>query len=306
MSTDTSMSTDASWLRTPNAICAGVYALAVAAAAVAVMLLGAQTPILTALAACVAATIAIFVFACWTGNASVYDPYWSVAPPLTYAWWMAVETPVGAREWLVLALVTLWSVRLTWNCMLRWPDMGHEDFRYQDLRAQSGRLFPLVNLFGIELFPTLLVFLGCLPLLAVAQSDAPFGWIDGLAVAVTVAAIWIETLADLQLRAHRVAPEPKPAILTTGVWAWSQHPNYLGEIGFWWGLCLFGLAAGPFSPWLIAGALAMTALFAFISIPMMLARKRRRHPDYDAAVAGIPVLLPFTAGRGPGSAKRQP
>lgn len=284
------------WRQTPNGVCAGVYAAALVVAAITVVLMGSATPILTAAAACIAATVIIFVFACWTGNASVYDPYWSVAPPLTLAWWMAVEAPVSAREWLVLALVTVWSVRLTWNCMLRWPDMGHEDFRYQDLRAQSGRLFPLVNLFGIELFPTLLVFLGCLPLLAVAQSDVPLGWVDGLAIALTAAAIWIETVADLQLRAHRVAEQPKPDILTTGVWGWSQHPNYLGEIGFWWGLCLFGLAAGPFSPWLIAGALAMTALFAFISIPMMLARKRKKIPDYDASVAGIPVLIPFTAG----------
>jgi steroid 5-alpha reductase family enzyme len=289
-----------------NTVCLIVYGAALIAATLTVVIMGPTTPILTALAACVVATFVIFGFACWTDNASVYDPYWSIAPPITLAWWMAIEAPISGREWLVLALVTLWSVRLTWNCMLRWPDMGHEDFRYQDLRTQSGKWFPAVNLFGIELMPTVLVFLGCLPLFVVAQSDAPLNMFDALALAVTAFAIWIETMADLQLRAHRTAPAPKPEILTTGIWGWSQHPNYLGEISFWWGLFVFGLASAPFVWWTLPGALAMTGLFAFISIPMMLTRKRKRHPDYDAAVAGIPVLVPFTAGWGKGAAKSRP
>ncbi len=272
-------------------VCLPAYALAIAAAAWAASL--APHPILGALSGMIAGTLAIYAVVLLFGNASIYDPFWSVAPPAILALYLTAEAAPGegtTRIWLVTALVLAWAVRLTWNCLDRWRRLSGEDFRYRDLRRKTGRWFWLVNLTGIEMFPTLLVFAGCLPLYPVAISDAPLGWLDGLGLALALFAIGIETAADRQLRVHLRAPGAE-GVLTSGVWGWSQHPNYLGEISFWWALLVFGLAAG--APWWMAlGALAMTALFWFISIPMMLERKRARHPGYDDAVKGIPVLLP--------------
>ncbi|MEX0956794.1 MAG: DUF1295 domain-containing protein [Rhizobiaceae bacterium] len=268
-------------------VCTAVYALALAAAAGATSLAG--HPMLAVLAGMVAATLVVFAFATLLGNASLYDPFWSVAPPFVLLWLLAAEGAAGWRDWIVFASILFWAVRLTTNCLVRWPRLSDEDFRYRDLRGKTGRWFPLVNLTGIELFPTLLVFLGCLPLFAAASSARPMGLLDLIATILIAAAIAIETVADRQLRAHRLAGSRE--ILTSGVWGWSQHPNYLGEITFWWALFLFGLAAGA-PVWTGIGALAMTALFWFVSIPMMLARKRARHPGYDEAVKGIAVLVP--------------
>jgi steroid 5-alpha reductase family enzyme len=268
-------------------VCAAIYALALAGAAWATGL--AQQPMLAALAGMVAATLTVFAFATLLGNASVYDPFWSAAPPFVLLWLLVESPTTAARPAIVFAAVLFWAIRLTTNCLVRWPKLADEDFRYRDLRARTGRLFPLVNLAGIELFPTLLVFLGCLPLFAVASSDSPPSLLDLAAAILAVAAIAIETAADWQLRAHKRSG--KHDILTTGVWGWSQHPNYLGEIAFWWALFLFGLAAGA-PLWTGIGALAMTALFWFVSIPLMLQRKRARHPGYDEAVKGIAVLVP--------------
>lgn len=269
-------------------VCLVVYALALAAAHWATGLVGG--PILAVLASMVAATLVVFAFATLLGNASLYDPFWSVAPPLVLIHLiLTADREPDARACLVLAVILVWSVRLTWNCMDRWRRLDEEDFRYRDLRAASGRLFPLVNLGGIELFPTMLVFLGCMPLIAVAETQAAIGPIDVAAAALAIGAIALETIADRQLRAHRL--RGGGGILTSGVWGWSQHPNYLGEVGFWWALFLFGLAAGA-PLWTGIGAVAMTALFTLVSIPMMLRRKRLRRPGYDGAVAGIPVLVP--------------
>jgi steroid 5-alpha reductase family enzyme len=279
-------------------VCLVVYALALLAAAWATGLFA--HPMLAALAGMVAATLVVFAFATGLGNASLYDPFWSVAPPFILLW-LVVENPApGLRTVLVSAAVLVWAVRLTANCLVRWPKLAEEDFRYRDLRDKAGRFFPLVNLAGIELFPTLLVFLGCLPLFAVASSDSPPGWLDLAAIALVVAAIAIETVADWQLRAHKRIGRHE--ILTTGVWGWSQHPNYLGEIAFWWALFLFGLSAGA-PLWTGIGALAMTALFWFVSIPLMLERKRTRHPGYDEAVKGIAVLVPGVGRRWDGDAE---
>jgi steroid 5-alpha reductase family enzyme len=264
-----------------------VYALALGLASWAVGLT--PQPMLAALAGMVAATLVVFAAATLLGNASLYDPFWSVAPPVLLIWLLVAEGAAGSREAIVFAAVSVWAVRLTWNCMARWQHLSDEDFRYRDLRDKTGRWFPLVNLAGIELFPTLLVFLGCLPLFAVAGSARPLGLLDLAAALLVGAAIAIETVADRQLRAHKRTG--KHEILTTGVWGWSQHPNYLGEIAFWWALFLFGLSAGA-PLWTGVGALAMTALFWFVSIPLMLARKRARHPGYDEAVNGIAVLVP--------------
>ena len=284
----------------PTAACIVAYGAALAAAWLVAGAWPAMSPLEAALAATVVATFVIFVFATLFDNASIYDPYWSVAPPLFLVFWMwhPLQTGVpSAREWLVLALVTLWAVRLTWNCMRRWPDLEHEDFRYRDLREKSGRWFPLGNLAGIELFPTLLVFLASVPLYVVTISDRALGLVDGAAAAVMIGAIMIETVADWQLRRFLGRDRRPGEILTGGLWAWSQHPNYFGEISFWWGVWLFGLAAEPAWAWTIAGPLAMTALFAFVSVPMMLERKRARHDDYDAQTRGIPVLVPRPSGR---------
>lgn len=279
----------------PTAACVVAYGAALGAAWLVVRAWPALSPLEAALAATVAATLVVFLFATLFDNASIYDPYWSVAPPVFLAYWMWHPSQTGApsaREWLVLVLVTAWATRLTWNCMRRWRDLEHEDFRYRDLREKSGRWFPLVNLAGIELFPTLLVFLASVPLYAVAESDRPLGLVDGVATAVVAGAIALEATADRQLRRFLGRDRRPGEILTEGLWAWSQHPNYFGEMSFWWGIWLFGIAADPAWAWTIAGPLAMTGLFVFVSVPMMLKRKRARHRDYDAQTRGISVLVP--------------
>ena len=86
------------------------------------------------------------------------------------------------------------------------------------------------------------------------------------------------------------------ATLTTGLWAYSRHPNYLGEILFWWGLYLFALAAYPAAWWTIFGPLSITLLFVFISIPMIEKRHIERRPDYPAYLDRTPMIMPRFPG----------
>ena len=99
-----------------------------------------------------------------------------------------------------------------------------------------------------------------------------------------------------QLRAYRkTKPEPGH-FLKTGLWAWSRHPNYLGEIGFWWGIGLFGVAAGV--PWTLVGAAGITLLFVTISVPLIDARMNRRRATYADHCRRIPAIFPLWYGRG--------
>lgn len=246
------------------------------------------------------ATAVVFAWSLAFRNASFYDPYWSVAPPVIgLYWWALVGFPLDARVLLALGLVGLWSVRLTLNWAQGWQGLPHEDWRYRNLQQQTGRWYGLVSLLGIHGFHTVLVFVGCLPLYVVlAGAGGPLNPVDLIALSVGLGALALETRADLQLHRFRAGAaaaggETSGRLLQDGVWAWCRHPNYLGEIGFWVALGLFGWAAGGSLVWTFAGALAMTGLFLGISIPMIEGKLLADKRGYDRYCERVPRLLPY-------------
>ena len=268
---------------------AGLAAWAVAASA------PGDRPLPHTFEADLAATVVVFLFSVAAGNASLYDPYWSVAPAVIVVAWALWRDDIGARQILVLTLVLIWAVRLTANWAVGWRGLGHEDWRYVRLREQRPSWLPfwVVNLTGIQLVPTLVVFAGLLPVWpAMTMPDRPFGPLDVAAAVVTAGAILTEAVADLQLRRFARDPANRGQIIDSGLWRYSRHPNYLGEISFWWGLWLFGLAAAPGWWWTVIGPLVMVLLFAFVSVPMMDRRSVARRPAYAEHMRDVPALLP--------------
>ena len=250
----------------------------------------------------VAATLAVFGFSLRYDNSSFYDAYWSVIPIwlvgyLAWLGWDQSQAPV--RVVLVTVLVVAWGVRLTHNWARGWTGLDHEDWRYVDMRGTTGKGYWLTSLFGLHLFPTVLVFLGCLPIFAVTlEPGRPLGWLDAVATVVTGGAVAIELFADNQLRDYTLHRKRPGETMTEGLWGWSRHPNYFGEAGFWWGLWLFGVAAVGLTPWAnIAGAVAITVLFNFISIPMIEKRMLARRPGYAEIQARISRLVPWFPSR---------
>jgi steroid 5-alpha reductase family enzyme len=272
------------------------YAVALALAWSVAAAVGPEQPLLAAAAGDAAGTLAIFAFSMAFGNSSFYDAYWSVAPPLVALWFAlaAGGDGVGERQALVLALVALWAIRLTWNWARGWRGLDHEDWRYVDLRTKAGRAgYWLVSLFGLHAMPTAIVFLGLLPLWpALATGTRPLGWLDVLGAAVTFCGVALEFFADQALRRFRRAGPAPDAILESGLWAWSRHPNYLGEMLFWLGLALFSLAAGGFVWWAWLGAVAIAAMFLGTSIPLKEARMLERRPAYAERQRRVSLLIP--------------
>ena len=275
------------------------YAAALAVALVTGFWIASQHPELHPLwivaAADVAATLAIFLFSFIFGNSSFYDAYWSVAPPLIAVTLAVLPQAAGgdrARLLLVFTLTTLWAVRLTGNWARGWKGLSHEDWRYVDLRSKSGRAFWAVSFGGIHLFPTLQVLLACLPLYPALLSPRPVGWLDALAAAVMLLGIAFELVADEQLRHFVVSNPERGKLLDTGLWAWSRHPNYFGEMSFWWGLWLFGVAADPSWWWTVVGPLAITLMFVFVSLPMIETRMAARREGWAEYVKRVPLVIP--------------
>jgi steroid 5-alpha reductase family enzyme len=282
-------------------VIAGCYALAAIAAAITVLVFRDHHPIAVALLADVVATVVIFALSMAVANSSVYDAYWSVIPPVVAIAW-ALVAPSGltggehVRQVLVIVLVSAWAVRLTLNWAWGWTGFDHEDWRYVGLREGLPRrfLWPAVSFTGIQLMPTLVVFAGMLSLWpALAAPRHGFGFLDVIAAVVTAAAIALETKADLQLHAFTRDPANRGKPMDRGWWGVSRHPNYLGEISFWWGLWLFALAAAPSWWWTVVGPVAMVLLFETASIPMMENRSLERRPEYADYQKRVARLLPL-------------
>ena len=277
------------------------YLLAISAGYLTVVLLPGEPVWLRLLIADVVATVVVFAFSMIFNNSSVYDPYWSVIPiflALGY-WGLAEEEGDPTRQGVAMVIVTLYGVRLTYNWARGWRGMGHEDWRYVDFRHKFPRAYWLISFLGIHLMPTLLVFLGCLPFWSImAGNSAPFGLADAGAALVALAAILIEGVADNQLRRFRKTNPPKGSIMQTGLWAYSRHPNYFGEILFWWGLALFVLLGDLQNYWQAAGALAINLLFVFISLPLIEQRMRARRLGYEEHRRRVSRLIPWLPRKG--------
>ena len=280
-------------------ICLLAYLVAACAGVTTAWILGGDSLLRTAAVADLAATIVVFIFSVALDNSSMYDPYWSVAPIPILAFWLAAGGGVTARQIVVLALVTIWAARLTMNWLRRWRGLADEDWRYADYRRFGAAYWP-VSFLGFHLFPTVIVFLGCAAIFpAFVPGSRSVGILDLAAVVVTLTAILVETEADRQLWRFLAARRSPGKILDTGLWALSRHPNYFGEVLFWWGAWLFGLAANPSWWWTIIGPVAVTGLFLGVSVPMMDKRMLQRHPGYAELIGTRSAFLPLPPRRAP-------
>ena len=228
---------------------------------------------LSLLIADAAATAVTFVFSLLFKNASVYDPYWSVQPPVILAA-LALSRDLTAFGIFLLAVVLLWAIRLTANWAYTFGNLTHQDWRYTMLKERTGVFYPVINFVGIHMVPTLVVY-GCVLPAAYAVREGINGNAASLLfLCLSLGAIAVQGIADVQM--HRFRRHRDGTFNRHGLWKYSRHPNYLGEILMWWGVGLSVVCAAPDACYLLAGALANTVLFFTVSIPMADARQSHK------------------------------
>lgn len=239
-------------------------------------------PLLRLFCADVLATIVVWAFGLLYENVSVYDPYWSVFPPVAFLLW-AFYTGVWSFPIILLLVASwYWGLRLTRNWAITFKGMAHEDWRYTKYRSQHPLVFHTINLFGLNMMPTLVVFAAMLPGLKLFESlNAQLTPINYcllvLGFIVCVSSATIQLIADKQSHDFRAANPGK--VCNVGLWKHGRHPNYFGEIQFWWGIWIMYVSLNGIDMF-IGGAIAMTAMFLGISIPLMEKRQLANKPDY--------------------------
>ncbi len=238
----------------------------------------------------VISTVIVFSFSLIFSNASMYDPYWSVQPAFILTLFV-INNGINPVNAFLLANIWFWAIRLTSNWFITFKGLCSEDWRYVMLREKSGKFYPFVNFFGIHMVPTLIVYACVLPSVATTMYEVEYNFGSVIFFLVSIAAVYLQMISDAQLHVFRANNHGK--LIRTGLWKYSRHPNYLGEILMWWGVALQCVCVlpGKWYFWII-GALSNTILFLFASIPMA-DKKLEGREGYDEYMKSTRRLLPI-------------
>ncbi len=188
------------------------------------------------------AVILIYMITLWLvslalRNSSIVDIFWGLGFVVAAWAYHALAVQVTARAWLLLAMVTMWGLRLSFYIL--WRNWGKpEDFRYAKWRGESGGRWWWKSLFQVFLLQGLLLWIISAPLLAAQLGPAAdrLTWLDGIALGVWLIGFIFESAGDFQLARFRADPTTRGTVLRTGVWRYTRHPNYFGDATQWWGL----------------------------------------------------------------------
>ena len=228
---------------------------------------------LSLLIADITATVVTFIFSVIFGNASVYDPYWSIQPPVILIAFAMGEklTILGI---LLIIVVSYWAIRLTANWAYTFANLNHQDWRYTMLKEKTGVFYPLINFVGIHMVPTVVVY-GCiLPAVWAVINGVAANLGSVIFLCVSLGAATMQGIADYEM--HTFRKNKNGAFIRNGLWKYSRHPNYLGEILMWWGVALSVICVAPTAWYIATGAFANTILFFAVSIPMADGRQSRK------------------------------
>jgi len=223
------------------------------------------------------------------------EHYFDLTGSLTYITLViatALAADGGPRSWLLAGLVTVWAARLGSFLFLRVRQDGR-DVRFDAIKQSFLRFFMTWTLQGLWVFLTLAAALAAMT----SADPAALGGLAWAGVALWALGFAIEAIADAQKRAFKKDPTREKDFITTGLWAWSRHPNYFGEITLWIGIAL--IAAEVLAGWqwvtLVSPLFVYLLLTRISGIPMLEASAKKRwgdDPEYQAYRERVPVLFP--------------
>jgi steroid 5-alpha reductase family enzyme len=229
-------------------------------------------------------------------NAAKTEKYYDLTGSITYITVTVVavllSSGVDARAWIAAAMVIVWASRLG-SFLYRRIRRDGRDGRFDEIKVDPLRFFMTWTIQGLWV---LLTAAAALAIITTAERK-DLGWVAYVGIAVWAAGFAIEVVADRQKSSFRRDPANSGRFINTGLWAWSRHPNYFGEITLWTGMAI--LAVPVLSGWqwvVLISPLFVTVLLTRVSgIPMLERRADERWGDeaeYREYKESTPVLVP--------------
>jgi steroid 5-alpha reductase family enzyme len=182
---------------------------------------------------------------------------------------------------LVLLVTLIWGARLVVHLWLR-NTRKEEDYRYRSWRESWGQYFLLRAYFQIYLLQGVLMLLIALPIMAsfAAAQGQSLRIINYLGIIIFIMGLVFETIGDWQLKKFKQNPENKGKIIESGLWQYTRHPNYFGEVVLWWGIYLISFSLQSEIYLAIIGPLTITFLILKVSGIPLLEEKYADDPEY--------------------------
>jgi steroid 5-alpha reductase family enzyme len=209
----------------------------------------------------------------------VADIAWGLG--FTLLAWTAffISDDAGTRALLVGILVTVWGLRLALHIGKR--NAGKpEDYRYAAWRAAWGKWSYLRSYLQVYLLQGFLLYVVALPVLFVNRGEGKeLGLSDLAGALVWLVGFLFEAVGDAQLAKFSGDPANKGKLMRSGLWRYTRHPNYFGEVTQWWGIWLIALSA-PHGWMSVIGPLTITLLILKVSGIPMLERKMEQNPEF--------------------------
>lgn len=196
----------------------------------------------------------------------------------------------SSKALLVNFLVTIWGIRLASHIYRRLKSKP-EDARYKAWR-DTWKNFYLRSYLQVYLLQGLFMFLISIPVVFINKISGDINLLDFLGIIVWVFGFYFESTADKELSEFVRNPENKGKLMDKGLWKYSRHPNYFGEVTQWWGIFLIALSikSGYLT---IIGPLTITVLILFISGIPLLEKKYSGRPDFEEYKKRTSIFIPL-------------
>ncbi|MEQ8205137.1 MAG: DUF1295 domain-containing protein [Woeseia sp.] len=253
------------------------------------------SPLLLALAVILSISVAAWVVSLILNDVSFVDSLWSLFFLAAATVYLSQATASGPAGILAFVLLVIWSLRLALHIAVRnWGEP--EDARYQAIRANNEPNFRFKSLYIVFGLQGVLAFTISFPLLFAVSSGAGIGGLQWAAAALWLIGFIFEAGGDWQLMQFRKRRSSESAVLDSGLWRYTRHPNYFGDTCVWWSYWLFAVAAGGW--WTVFAPLLMTLLILKVSGVSLLEKTiGNRRPEYASYVARTSAFFPWPPKR---------
>lgn len=235
---------------------------------------------------------ALFVVSVVIKRNDIADIAWGPGIALA-AWsgWYAAAMPLELAMLVMLSLISIWALRLAWR-IGRKNLHKTEDARYKRWRESWGSAFYLRSYLQVFLLQGFLMLLLASNAIALTSTTITNSSYMVLGTIVWIIGFFFEVVGDAQLDQFLCDNKNKGKLMRYGLWKYSRHPNYFGEITMWWGLALIALTSGA-PLWLFISPITITLLILFVSGIPLLEEHFKEHPEWPEYKKRTSVLIPL-------------
>jgi len=237
-----------------------------------------------------------FAFGCFgwlislkKNNVTHVDIMWSLFFVLNAIYFYMTFTP-SLRSTFVVILVLIWGLRLSTYLTIRNWDKP-EDARYLKIRQNNEPNFRYKSAYIIFGLQSVLAWIVGSILLIAIENNQPLTWLDILGFSLTLFGIAYESIADYQLMQFKNDIKNRGKLLQSGLWKFSRHPNYFGELLVWWGFFITTLATGIHFN-LIAPLLMTFLILKFSGVTLLEANLIKKLDGYNNYKKKVNTLIP--------------